>query len=150
MTGHDKGFQVEIIVRGVCAKGGHLLVCRSRGGTNTFLPGGHVDFGESAKIALVREIKEEIGLGSRVGRFLGAVEHTFRHKGTQHCEVNLVFRVHIPGVVPGEPVPTCEDWLEFDWIPLKRLAQERVQPHVLQKLLPLWLRGRTAWGSTFR
>ena len=61
---------------------------------NTFLPGGHVEFGESAKDALVREIDEELGITCTVGKFLGLVEHKWMNKGVLNCEINQVFEVH--------------------------------------------------------
>lgn len=39
-----------------------VLLAQAIGEKNTFLPGGHIEFGESAKDALVREIEEELGL----------------------------------------------------------------------------------------
>ena len=45
---------IESIARGVCVKDGKLLLCRAKGGKSTYLPGGHIEFGESGRIALVR------------------------------------------------------------------------------------------------
>jgi len=53
--------EIEIIARGVCVKGGKLLLCHSKGAPNTYLPGGHVEFCEDAKVALAREVVEERG-----------------------------------------------------------------------------------------
>ena len=75
-------------------KDGKVLVAHAIGHRNTFLPGGHVEFGESAKDALVREIDEELGITCTVGKFLGLVEHKWMNKGVLHCEVNQLFEVH--------------------------------------------------------
>ncbi|MBR3924306.1 MAG: NUDIX domain-containing protein, partial [Kiritimatiellae bacterium] len=64
---------IESIARGVCVKDGKLLLCRAKGGKSTYLPGGHIEFGESGRIALVREVKEELGVDSSTGAFLGAL-----------------------------------------------------------------------------
>jgi len=60
--------QIEILARGVCVSGGRLLVCHTHGADNTYLPGGHVEFDEKAKIALRREMMEEMGLKVKVGK----------------------------------------------------------------------------------
>ena len=69
--------KIEILARGVLVQNGRVLLCHTKGAANTYLPGGHVEFKESARAALCREIKEEMGLDSTAGRFLGAVEHSF-------------------------------------------------------------------------
>jgi 8-oxo-dGTP diphosphatase len=63
------------LVRGIFIKDHKVLLSKARGYNNTFLPGGHIEFGESAKEALVREVEEELGISCSVGRFLGIVEH---------------------------------------------------------------------------
>ena len=37
--------EIEIMARGVCVLDGALLLCHSAGADNTYLPGGHIDFG---------------------------------------------------------------------------------------------------------
>jgi ADP-ribose pyrophosphatase YjhB (NUDIX family) len=130
---------IEVIARGVCIVQGQLLLCHSKGADNTFLPGGHIEFREHAADALAREIREELGLNARAGRFLGCGEHTFRQKGRWHAEINLVFALAIPGLQPDRPPPACEDWIEFRWCPLRKLAVSALEPAPLRRLIPLWL-----------
>ncbi len=142
---------IETLVRGVCVKRGQLLVCQSKGAANTYLPGGHVEFGERAAESLVREIREELGVKSRTGAFLGAVEHTFRQKGERHCEINLVFAMEIPDLDPSSDPVACEDWITFRWIPVERLGRHRLEPAPLRRLIPAWMcpgRDTVRWGST--
>lgn len=142
---------IETLVRGVCVKRGQLLVCQSKGAANTYLPGGHVEFGEKAAVALVREIREELGVKAKAGEFLGAVEHTFRQKGDVHCEVNLVFAMEIANLDPRTDPSACEDWIAFRWIPLDRLGRNHLEPAPLRKLVPAWLSPKhdiLRWGST--
>ena len=142
--------EIEFLARGVMTGGGRVLVCRNRKKGNCYLPGGHIEWGESAPVALAREMREETGLTCRVGRFLGAVEHTFRAQGRRTCEINLVFAMQLPGRRAGRPVPSTESKLEFFWWPLNRLEELALQPSPLRRRLAGWVRKRTAapWAST--
>jgi ADP-ribose pyrophosphatase YjhB (NUDIX family) len=135
--------EIEIIARGVCVKEGRILLCHSKGAKNTYLPGGHIDFGESAGKALVREIKEELDVKSVLGRFLGVVEHAYYRKRKLTCEVNLVFAVGIPGLDPKKDPESAEDYIEFFWLDLKKLETSNLEPWPLRKCLPGWLSAKT-------
>ena len=71
---------IEHIARALIRMGDDVLLARTKGADNTFLPGGHIEFGESAEGALIRELQEELGLIAVVQNFRGAVEHTFEQK----------------------------------------------------------------------
>ena len=119
---------IEVIARGVCAVDGKLLLCKAKGGKTTYLPGGHIEFGETGRQALVREIKEELGLDSTAGAFLGVVENSFIQHGKPHAEINLVYELSL---ADGE-VRAREDWIEFEWRPLDNLGD--LLPEVFRKL----------------
>jgi ADP-ribose pyrophosphatase YjhB (NUDIX family) len=144
------GDNIEVMARGVCVMRGQLLLCRTMKAKITYLPGGHVEFHEPARESLRREIAEELGLKSRVGRFLGAVEHTYTRKGMRSCEVNLCFRVDIQGLKAGVQPPSAEDHLSFEWTPLRDLEQCDLEPHVLKSMLKVWMRSARVerWAST--
>lgn len=143
---------IEIVARGVMVRDGHILVCHNLKKSNTFLPGGHVEWNESARESLRREIVEEMGRKSRVGRFLGACEHTYLWKKKQVCEINLVFEFDIPKLRPGKPVPSAEAKLTFEWLPLKKIPGSSMEPRVLARQLARWLRrddSMERWCSSF-
>jgi 8-oxo-dGTP diphosphatase len=144
------GKSVEVIARGVCVKAGKILLCQAKNAQITYLPGGHTDFGETARLSLEREIVEEIGVASTAGGFLGAVEHSFVQKGKRHCEWNVVFELDIPSISAAGPVAAAEDHITFHWCDLDALKEERLEPAVLCDLLPEWLGNALTgdrWGS---
>jgi len=130
---------VEVIARGVCIKSGMILLCQSKNAENSYLPGGHTDFNETARISLEREIVEELGVESIAGRFLGMVEHSFVQKGRQHCEWNVVFGLTIDSLNPENEVVSAEDHIRFKWCRLDELESAKLEPAVLCELLPKWL-----------
>ncbi len=143
--------EVEIIARGVCIRDGMVLLCHTQGADNTYLPGGHVDFGESAGAALVREIQEEMGVESHATEFLGAVEHTFEQKGETHCEVNLVFSLEINGLEPGVTPKSREAHIDFLWCDVGLLDETALEPGPIRAIILKWHgEGMTGgWGSSY-
>jgi 8-oxo-dGTP diphosphatase len=146
-----KKSDIEIIARGVCIRNGRLLLCHTKGAHNTYLPGGHVECGESAKDSLAREIKEELGRNAKVGNFLGAVEHCYTRGRQRCCEINLVFELRISGVDSSRAPVSQEDFIEFWWGSLSDLSRSKLEPVVLRRVLPSWLRNKTPerWDSTY-
>lgn len=139
------GLTIEVLARGVAMAGGWVLLCRNRKHGYCYLPGGHVEFGEPAAIALAREFEEECGLKVKVGGFCFAHEQVFRQRGKLRHEVSLVFHVEIPGTQAGgppAPVLSLEEHIEFIWHPLATLGEIELLPHHHAD----WLsRGGGAW-----
>jgi 8-oxo-dGTP pyrophosphatase MutT (NUDIX family) len=128
---------IETIARGVCIKDGKLLLCRAKGGKSTYLPGGHIEFGETGRAALVREVKEELGVGASAGAFLGALENSFVQNGKPHAEINLVYELELADGIDAGKLESQEDWIEFEWRDLKELDSAN--------LLPEGFRALAAW-----
>lgn len=141
----------EIIARGVCVHRGHVLLCRNRQRGNVYLPGGHIEGEERAPDALHRELVEEMGQHCRIGKFLGMVQHAFDHKKQRIVEINFVFAFRLPRASLQQPPASQEEKIEFYWAPLGQLACSGLEPHVLRRGLPGWLRRGAAprWVSTF-
>lgn len=132
MSGEYELAGIETIARGVCVRDGKLLLCRAKGGSSTYLPGGHIEFGETGREALVREMKEETGLDATTGRFLGAVENSFLQHGKPHAEINLVYELSLSD--PAADVRAAEDWIEFEWRDLADLASANLLPEAFRAL----------------
>lgn len=118
---------IETIARGVCVKDGKVLLCYPKDRSYSYLPGGHIEFGETGREALVREMKEETGLDATAGELLGVVESSFVQKGEKHCEINLIYEMKVRGC-EGAKVRSCEDWICFDWVGCDKIGSANLLP----------------------
>lgn len=136
---------IECIARGLIEEDGKILVCRGKGLPNWFFPGGHIEVGESAPEALVREIKEELGEESQVRRFMGASENKYQTKNGEVSEINLFFEVAI--LSNGGRI-SQEDHLEFEWFTHDELRNAVVYPASLRDaILATHTKGKPFWVS---
>ena len=122
---------IETIARGVCIQRGRILLCRAKGGATTYLPGGHIEFGETGRAALVREMREEMNVSARAGRFLGALENSFMQHGKPHAEINLIYELILPEDTAAR---AAEDWIDFEWVPLAELERANLLPAAFRVL----------------
>lgn len=142
------------LARAIIIQDNHVLLAHALGHKNTFLPGGHVDFGESAQDTIIRELKEELGISCRIVRFLGIIEHKWELNGNAHFEVNQVFEVVSDELKVGVAPTSNESHLEFYWTSIteENLEKQSVQPYPFRKLIPQLLNGNNSvwWVSTLK
>lgn len=124
--------EIEVLARAVIENKRKFLVCRKLKKRYYFFPGGHLEFGESAKEALIREIKEELGITIKRCTFIGGSEHTFIEEGKKHHEINLAFEVSVGKI----STDSQENHLRFYWIDKnKELYNISSNPAILLKAL---------------
>ncbi len=134
----------ELCVRGIIYHQGKVLVCKSKEKEYYFFPGGHINFTESAKEALNRELKEELDISIKSVSFIGAIENVFTDKGGLHHELNLVFSVKAEKVKDKSQ----EDHLDFHFFDVEKLSKENVLPLALRDSIIQWLKdGKVFWAS---
>ncbi|MBO1435605.1 NUDIX domain-containing protein [Meiothermus sp. CFH 77666] len=124
-------------VGGVVMKHQQVLLCHEPQGDFWYLPGGRVELGEEARVAMAREIFEELGVKARVGRMLWVVENFFELSGCNSHEVGLYFVVDLPLHPTPDPLlgHEGEQDLWFRWIPLHELPQINLKPDFLKSAL---------------
>ncbi|MBA9086848.1 ADP-ribose pyrophosphatase YjhB (NUDIX family) [Fontibacillus solani] len=131
----------HVLARGVILTDNHLLVAHCKGMDNTFLPGGHVEFYESIRTSLYREINEELSLLSEVGSYIGAVEAEHEDKGVYHQEINHVFITRLENADHRKNPESKESHLEFYWIPLSEMDRHNLLPQPMRKLIENYING---------
>ncbi|MBJ7996072.1 NUDIX domain-containing protein [Bacillus mycoides] len=103
------------IVRAIMIKDEKLLVAEYIG-HHYFLPGGHVEIGESAENALIRELREELGVTCSIKQFLGVIEKQWQAKETLHHEINHIFEIDSNELKSDFTPISKESHLAFHWI----------------------------------
>lgn len=99
--------------------------------------GGTIAVNEVAADAVVREVREELGVDSRVKQLAFIVENQFTQEGIHFHNIEFHFVVEPIGTVPeemieGELKQACE------WIDIDKLVNLDVVPAFLADELPNW------------
>lgn len=139
----------EFIARAVILSKDHVLLCQNKKRGYYYLPGGHVEFSESAADAAGREMIEETGLRVRIKECLLVEEHSFTQraarKGNREApprgkekkgkaskrrhEINVLFRAEFTRPrSPLAPVRSRESHIDFAWVPVARLGSTFLRP----------------------
>lgn len=136
---------IECIARAVIEEDGKFLLCRGKGRDSWFFPGGHIEEGESAPEALMREITEELGGESEVERFVGVSEHKYIKRGQEIHEISIVFKAVL--LSDGDRV-SREDHIEFAWLTREELREAMVFPVSLRDaVLVMHVKEKPFWVS---
>ncbi|MBA3947436.1 MAG: NUDIX domain-containing protein [Herpetosiphonaceae bacterium] len=104
---------------------GRALISRRTDNGYYNLPGGGVEPDESVTEGLTREIREETGLESRVGRLIGVYSKPQKH------EIVLVFQAFIT----GGTLQTSDEADEHRWVGRDELDSVQLLPKHRERLL---------------
>ncbi len=114
---------------------GHVLLSLLNRGPNRgkwTLIGGGIEFGESPKEALIREIKEEAGIELQVEPVLLDV---FQHRYDDRMQFfGIIHRVDLPALIPCKTDGDGSSSDETRWFKLNELNPNELNPSVIKVL----------------
>lgn len=128
---------VTTIVLAALIENGRLLMARRAGHKQHFpehwdLVGGHVETGEPVEIALIREVREEVGVTAVAFRHLGSFEDSQRE---------ITYQLYaVTGWSDGPPRLVGDEHTDLRWVPINgtRTIEPLAHPEILSLLLEAW------------
>lgn len=112
-----------------------LLVVEDADGFYTI--GGAIQVGERTEEAVIREVKEELGVKAQVGQLAFIVENRFEQAGVHYHNIEFHYLVDL---LERAPLTMQEDakQLSCRWIALDDLQTVDLKPAFLKTALPEW------------
>ena len=103
-----------IVSAGVLIEGARVLLTRRKAGSHLAgmweFPGGKVETGEDPKVALRRELEEELGIDVRVGEIVDVAFHRY-----DEAEKAVLLLFYEAFRTEGSPAPRPLDVAEIKW-----------------------------------
>jgi len=126
----------------VCAmmiSDGKILAMQDERSPYYYLPGGRVQVGETAEVAVIREVWEELGVSARIERPLWLNQSFFTEdvNGLHYHELCIYFLIDISDtdlLSRGEKFTTSEGHCthSFEWLALEKLKDTYFYPKFLK------------------
>jgi len=133
--------RIELIARGLWQDESRVLLCQNVRHGYFYLPGGHVEPGESAAEACQREFIEETGMEVTVGACLLVSKVRFLQKNKPRHELNLVFLVEPAQTAERDSsdqaplIQSREPKISFEWVDVAAITDLDLRPGVLRAWL---------------
>jgi len=118
----------ELIIRLIIKKEGKVLLCRNKKMGHYFLPGGHVEFGDTLRETIYKEMNEELGLKENniVNiSFEKYLENSYLDKDEKHCELNMIFEAELRDEIE---IKSREDHIDFEWLDINETSDINLLP----------------------
>ena len=117
--------KIDLIARGIIIQDDKILLCKNLEQGLYFLPGGHVEEGESQVETFTREMQEEMGKDvSKVQKIID-VNNSYVYKDKEY---NELISIYIVALKDYSNIKSLEDHIDFAWVPLSGLATSAFKP----------------------
>ncbi len=134
----------EVIARALILKNNKILICKRKDRDYYFLPGGHVEFGETTKEAIIREIKEERDRTLKNVSFIGIVENNYEEESIKRHEINIIFEAEEE---EKEKSMSAEDHLIFEFLDYNGFKEKNIKPEILKTKIIEYINDKKIfWG----
>jgi 8-oxo-dGTP pyrophosphatase MutT (NUDIX family) len=128
---------------GIAINNGRVLAVKIAPYDFWLFPGGRIEYLESSKAALEREIKEELNMPCQIGRLLWLAEDFYNFENQKTHELCYYYLIDFPD---SKEIYEKEEWvvnepqklhesakkLTFQWIPLETLDKVNLIPHYVK------------------
>lgn len=131
-------------VNGLIIRNGKLLVLRMKNKVSFCLPGGHVEFGEDTKRAIIREMSEELQTEFTIEKELAIVENFYQDKNK--LDTHEISFYYIVSPIQEEKIPfenftlneidkNVEKQHFFEWLDLSQINNIDFKPSYIKDML---------------
>ncbi|PIS42040.1 MAG: hypothetical protein COT24_05610 [Candidatus Kerfeldbacteria bacterium CG08_land_8_20_14_0_20_40_16] len=133
---------IEVILRAIIVLDNKILLCASNDQPPIYyLPGGHLEFGETLEECLKREVKEETAAEVKSMKFLRLFENHFHWRGEDHHEINLLYDIALKSKDPNK-IKCLENHISIIWLDLEKVKAFKLLPQDIHQYLVEYLNKR--------
>jgi 8-oxo-dGTP pyrophosphatase MutT (NUDIX family) len=106
---------------GIVVKGGKVLVTQHSGHKGWDFPKGHIEKGESAENAAIREVEEETGIKAKIVEKAGSTEYFYREKEEKVYKTVTYF---IMKYLSEGKATTAFEISDLVWLPIEKVEEK--------------------------
>ncbi len=128
---HFKMNSIELIVRLIIKRDSKILLCKNLKKGHFYLPGGHVEFGDSLEKTIYKEMYEELGLRQENLKnisYSGHLEQIYMEDDVEYHELNMIYTAEVPNDIE---MVSQEEHIAFEWVDMKDLETTNVLPKTI-------------------
>ena len=124
-------------IKALIINNGKLLMIkeRVRGEVIYDFPGGGMDFGETVKETLHREVKEEISLEIEIGQILGVWSFMISDASVQILCIAYQCKAKNPDAIDMSHNPAAEDIFDYQWLPIEEVLNNPKKYLMVEEML---------------